>query len=138
MGSFSGQGQLAQMILSAVHICPYRARVIWRVFARHAEESEMEINIDTIHCRPRRGPDHFQAPSKGATRSVAERRSRILGGSGFASNDEGVKRVLDDFDLMRDRSKDSVLITSDVSGMDFSLGGLALLAGYHADQEQAI
>ena len=92
----------------------------------------MEINIDTIHCRPRRGPDHFQAPSKGATRSVAERRSRILGGSGFASNDEGVKRVLDDFDLMRDRSKDGVLVTSDVSGMDFSLGGLALLAAYHA------
>ena len=43
---------------------------------------------------------------------------------GFSSNDEGVKRVRDDFDVMRAEGKGGQLISSDVTGM--------LLAAYYA------
>ena len=40
--------------------------------------------------------------------------------------------MLDDFDKMRAMSQGGVLVTSDVTGMDFSLGGLALAACCYA------
>ena len=53
-------------------------------------------------------------------------------GIGFSSNDAGITALLDDFDEMRKVSKDEVLVTSDVTGMDFCLGGLVAAYPYYA------
>ena len=58
-------------------------------------------------------------------------------GIGFSSNDAGVQRVLEDLQAMRDSSEQGDLVTSDVTGMDFSLGGLALVAVYHATSHRS-
>ena len=73
--------------------------------------------------------ENFQCADKKDMAKCAELVA-IGSGVGFASHDEGVADLCSLFKAMACRSETGKLATSDVSGMDWSLGGSVLLATY--------
>ena len=73
--------------------------------------------------------DHFQTADVD-TPGACDELLVIGSGVGFASNDQGVARLSKIFKAMAALSETGKIVTSDVSGMDWSLGGSVLLATY--------